>query len=137
MLTLILRFIRLEEVEMSKASYMIKDRVVTSEVIRPRYQTRRKTIEKKSDSAFWFAFCLILLSGFVFCLATNLRAQRELNEESRKYEALSKRADFLRHENRILEEEIEKLKSDPSTIAREARKLGMGKPNEKIFVSAE
>ncbi|MCS6874299.1 MAG: septum formation initiator family protein [Pyrinomonadaceae bacterium] len=123
---------------MLRAGYLPRTKIAANETIRFRYQTRKsRSVERKIMHSFWLTFCLIALYSFMFCLAANLRAHRELKEEAQKYEVLSKRAEALRQENQMLEEEINRLKSDPATIAREARKLGMSKPNEKVFVSVE
>jgi cell division protein FtsB len=42
----------------------------------------------------------------------------------------------LTNENLVLQEEIHNLKTDSAVIEREARKLGMSRPGEKILVPA-
>ncbi|MCD9186800.1 MAG: septum formation initiator family protein [Pyrinomonadaceae bacterium] len=49
-------------------------------------------------------------------------------------ETLAQQVETLTNENLLLQEDIHDLKSDARAIEREARKMGMGRPNEKILV---
>lgn len=73
----------------------------------------------------------------MLCIAINLRAFAELNAEIDLNQKLSSEVDQLADRNIAIQEEIHSLKTDPNTIEREARKLGMGRSNEKIFVPAK
>lgn len=118
-----------------KTLVMERSRIAT--ISTARIQSKRRTAEAKKDYPFWLMFSLLFLMCFVICIAVNLRAQEELKEETERHKILSEKAEVLRQENQQIQEEIRKLKTDPSTIEREARKLGMSKPNEKIFVSED
>ncbi|MBA2737664.1 MAG: septum formation initiator family protein [Pyrinomonadaceae bacterium] len=48
--------------------------------------------------------------------------------------SLTSQIEILTTENLSLQEEIHSLKSDSRAIEREARKIGMSRPNEKILV---
>jgi len=54
--------------------------------------------------------------------------------ESAENNKLNAEIDKLTTENLVLQEEIRNLKHDPRTIEKEARKIGMSRPNEKILV---
>lgn len=68
---------------------------------------------------------------FMLCLAINMRAYSEMSSEAVQNEQLSTEVEKLTGENLQLQEEIHNLKNDSETIEREARKIGMGKPNVK------
>lgn len=70
----------------------------------------------------------------VLCIAVNLRAFMEMNRQSLENRKLNSEIEQLSSVNVTLQEEIKNLKGDPKTIEREARKIGMSRPNEKILV---
>ncbi|REJ79151.1 MAG: septum formation initiator family protein [Acidobacteria bacterium] len=70
----------------------------------------------------------------ILCLAVNIRAFVEMNRQSIENQKLNTEIKQLNSTNLVLEEEIKNLKGDPKTIEREARKIGMSRPNEKILV---
>lgn len=70
----------------------------------------------------------------VLCLAVNIRAFVEMNQQSLEKLRLNTEVQQMSSMNLFLQEEIENLKDDPKTIEREARKIGMSRPNEKILV---
>lgn len=72
----------------------------------------------------------------MLCLAINFRALSEMKAEAEQNNQLSTDVDKLSGENLSLQEEIHNLKNDSPTIEREARKIGMSRPNEKILVPA-
>jgi cell division protein FtsB len=57
-----------------------------------------------------------------------------MSKETIQFEQMSAEIDALNNENLIIQQEIYSLKSDPRAIEREARKMGMSRPNEKILV---
>ncbi|HEY8560400.1 MAG TPA: septum formation initiator family protein [Pyrinomonadaceae bacterium] len=73
---------------------------------------------------------------FMICVAVNFRAVSEMNAEAAQNTQLSTEVESLSVENLALQEEIHNLKNDSETIEREARKIGMSRPNEKILVPA-
>lgn len=93
---------------------------------------RTKTIAKNS----WFGFAAVASISFLLCLAVNLRAYSEMNREVNQNEQLSLQIETLTIENSALQEEIQNLRKDERAIEREARKIGMSRPNEKILVPA-
>lgn len=70
----------------------------------------------------------------MLCLAINFRAFSDLRLEVAKYQELNTEIQTLTSGNLVLREEIQNLKTDERTIEREARKIGMSRPNEKILV---
>lgn len=82
----------------------------------------------------WFAFGIVVFISFLLCLTINFRSYSELSSEMEEFENLNKEVETIAAENLAIQEEIRNLKSDPKVIEREARKLGMGRPDEKIFV---
>lgn len=93
---------------------------------------RTKTGAKNS----WFGFAAVASISFLLCLAVNLRAYSEMNREVNQNEQLNLQIETLTIENSALEEEIRNLRKDERAIEREARKIGMSRPNEKILVPA-
>lgn len=84
----------------------------------------------------WLSFVLIALVTSMLCLAINYRSFTELRSEVNENQNLRNQIQNLTDENLMLQEEIHNLKSDPKTIEREARKLGLGRSNEKSLVPA-
>ncbi len=98
----------------------------------------RAQMKSKRESATpqWFVFTVVVSITFMLCLTINLRAYTELNAEAGLNQKLSVEVDQLTNENLVLQEEIHILKTDSNSIEREARKLGMSRPGEKILVPA-
>lgn len=95
------------------------------------YKSKKR---EKGSTPQWFIFTVIVSITFLLCLAINFRAFSELRQETSENSTLSAEIEKLKSETIVLQEEIEDLKDDPKTIAREARKIGMSRPNEKILV---
>lgn len=68
------------------------------------------------------------------CLAINFRAYSDMTDRSAQNIELNGQIEKLEVENLALQDEIHGLKSDSKAIEREARKIGMSRPNEKILV---
>ncbi|CAN5388705.1 hypothetical protein BH20ACI1_BH20ACI1_10520 [soil metagenome] len=98
-------------------------------------KNRAKTAERtEAATPQWFVFAVFTSITFMLCLAINLRAFSEMNAEMQLNESLSVQLEQLSNENLLIQEEIHNLKTDSRTIEREARKIGMSRPNEKILV---
>lgn len=102
---------------------------------RPKARTQMKS-KSVSTTPQWFVFTVIVSMTFMLCLTINFRAFSELRGEAEDNQKLSVEVDQLTNENLALQEEIHNLKTDSAIIEREARKLGMNRPGEKIFVPA-
>ena len=82
----------------------------------------------------WLVFTVIASITFMLCMAINLRAFSEMNVEIEQNERLSLSIEQLTNENFGLQSEVQNLKSDSHTLEREARRIGMSRPNEKVLV---
>lgn len=105
----------------------------------PRLNSRTKPLAKarvarEKSTPQWFVFAVIVGITFMVCLAINFRAFSELHTEVEQNQKLTAEVEQLTNQNLMIQEEIKSLKGDPKMIEREARKLGMGRPNEKVFV---
>ncbi len=89
---------------------------------------------RESTTPQWFVFAVVVFITFMLCLAVNFRSFSELNVEMEQNQKLNIELQELTNQNLLIQEEIHNLKSDPKLIEREARKLGMGRPDEKILV---
>jgi len=96
-------------------------------------QTRTKS-NREAATPQWFVFAVIVFITFMLCMAINFRAFSELNTEIEQHQQLNLEVEQLTNQNLTIQEEIHNLKTNPKIIEREARKLGMGRPDEKIFV---
>ena len=102
---------------------------------RPKMRTQMKS-KRESATPQWFVFTVVVSITFMLCLTINLRAYSEMTAEIEQNQKLSVEVDRITNENLILQEEIHSLKTDPNVIEHEARKLGMSRSGEKIFVPA-
>lgn len=108
-----------------------------SQTIPMRKQTRAMNARTKTSAKnSWFGFAAIASISFLLCLAINLRAFSEMRQEVNQNEQLNLQMETLTTENLALQEEIQDLHKDARAIEREARKIGMSRPNEKILVPA-
>lgn len=82
----------------------------------------------------WFVFAVIAAMTLMLCTAINLRAFSELSEELEQHERLNLAVEQLNNENIGLQTEVHSLKTDKFALEREARKMGMSRPNEKVLV---
>ena len=106
--------------------------VVDSPVKTP---ARAKT-SRRTSTPQWFIFSVVVFTTLMLCLTINLRAFSELTGEIEQNQKLSIEVDQLINANLALQEEVHHLKTDPRTVEREARKLGMGRADEKVLVPA-
>lgn len=98
-------------------------------------RTRTKTAKREANATpQWVVFTAIVSITFMVCIAINIRAFSELNAEMTQHEELNAEIQTLTTENYAIQKEVNGLKSDSKTIEREARKIGMSRPNEKILV---
>ena len=61
----------------------------------------------------------------MLCVSINFRAIANARDEVAENDSLATRIQNLQDENLALQEEIHTLKTDPTVIAREARRLGV------------
>lgn len=82
----------------------------------------------------WLVFTVIAAITFMLCMAINLRAFSEMRQEVEQNETLSLAVEQLTNENIGLQGEVHSLQTDSHTVEREARRIGMSRPNEKVLV---
>lgn len=70
----------------------------------------------------------------MICVAINFRAFAEMRKQTNEFSELNTEIEKLTTKNLALQEDIQNLKNDSKTIAREARKIGMSRSNEKVLV---
>ncbi|MDQ3800235.1 MAG: septum formation initiator family protein [Acidobacteriota bacterium] len=91
---------------------------------------------KREKANSWLGFAVVVALSSMICLTVNLRAYSELSAERDQHQFLNAEVDQLTIENSTLQEEIKQIKTDSLMIEREARRLGMSRPNEKVLVPA-
>lgn len=96
---------------------------------RPKTANRVETVTSQ-----WFVFAVVASMTLVLCLAINLRAYSEMQVEMESNQRLNVQLESLANENLAIQEEVHNLKIDSRAIEREARKIGMSRPNEKVLV---
>jgi len=100
--------------------------------VKPR---RAKTASAQTGATpQWFVFTVIAAMTFMLCMAINLRAFSEMSAEFEQNERLGLAVEQLSNENLGLQSEVHNLKTDSRSVEREARKIGMSRPNEKVLV---
>ena len=82
----------------------------------------------------WLAFALLATLTLMLCTAINLRAFAEMSAEVEQNQHLTATVEQLTDGNIGLQTEVHNLKTDRMTLEREARKIGMTRPNEKVLV---
>ncbi|HQU84327.1 MAG TPA: septum formation initiator family protein [Pyrinomonadaceae bacterium] len=100
----------------------------------PRKKQFGSAKSKTHTTPKWFGFAVVSSITFMLCLTINFRAFSEMSHEMSQNETLTQQVETLTNENLLLQEDIHGLKSDTRAIEREARKIGLGRPNEKILV---
>ena len=99
-------------------------------------RNRSKSVRRtQSTTPQWFVFAVIASITFMLCMAINFRAYSDMSQETMQFEQLNSEINKLSNENLLIQEDIHSLKTDERAIEREARKIGMSRPNEKILVS--
>lgn len=96
---------------------------------------RAKTARAQTNTTpQWLVFAVIASMTLMLCMAINLRAFSEMSVELQQNEHLSLAVEQLSNENLGLQTEVHGLKNDARAVEREARKIGMSRPNEKVLV---
>ena len=100
-----------------------------------RTRTRPQSAKREKANS-WLGFAIVVALSSMICLTVNLRAYSELSAEVNQHQVLNAQVSQLTTENSVLADEIEQIKTDKAMIEREARRLGMSRPNEKVLVPA-
>jgi cell division protein FtsB len=85
----------------------------------------------------WFVMVIPVLLSALLVLTLNVRAWTNVQTEYQTNQKLGAEIEQLTNENQTLQDEVNRLQYDPKMIEREARKLGMGRANEKVFVPTQ
>ena len=115
---------------MNKAANIYWDR---TDAIRKNASSDR--VAPRTARPRWMSFVLVTVMAISLCFAINYRAFSELRGEIKENTVLNDQIQNLTDENLVLQDEIHNLKTDPKTIEREARKLGLARSTEKSLVS--
>lgn len=118
---------------MNKAANIYWDKPDT---IRRNSDRVERTRTVGSTGPRWITFGLIAAMTGMLCLTINYRAFTELRGEVNENKDLTDHIQNLTDENLALQDEIHNLKTDPKTIEREAKKLGLRSVKEKSLVPA-
>jgi cell division protein FtsB len=98
-----------------------------------RSRVRTQAVKREKANS-WLGFAIVVALSSMICLTINLRAYSELSAEINQHQILNAEVNQLTTENSALQEEIQQIKTDSAMIEREARRLGMSRPNEKVLV---
>lgn len=118
---------------MSKAANTYWDRKTTG----ARSRSGNRTAAVRATQGFkptWFMMMIPVALCTLLVLMLNVRVWTNVQTEVETNQKLGTQIEQLTTENELLQDEINRLQYDPKTIEREARKLGMGRANEKVFV---
>jgi cell division protein FtsL len=94
------------------------------------------TKQKPKGTPQWVGFTIIVSITFMLALVINFRAYSAMNREAVQHDSLNQQIENLKDENLALQDEIHSIKSDSRTIEREARKIGLGRSDEKVPLPA-
>ena len=88
---------------------------------------RRKAAVKatRRTTPWWLSFLIVTSMFAMLCVSINFRAFSEMREEIDQNTQLTGHIQNLMDENLALQEEIHTLKTDPRTIQREAKRIGI------------
>ena len=87
--------------------------------------TRNTTRKQRSSLPGWASFAVVITIALMLCTTINYRAFSLLGQEKHEFDQLTNKVRAVTDENLQLQEEIHDLKSDPKTVEREAKRLGM------------
>ena len=91
---------------------------------RPATQTAKA--EPKRTTPWWLSVAVFTAIFGMLLISINYRAFTEMREEAAQNTQLQSRVQSLTDENLQLQEEIHSIKTDPTRIERETRRLGLG-----------
>lgn len=121
---------------MSKAANTYWDNERTGR--KPRSNSRAAAARKQTGFfPKWYVFFIPAVLSALVVLTINVRGWTYVENEHQINEQLGAEIEQLTIQNELLQDEINRLQYDPKTIEREARKLGMGRANEKVFVPTQ
>jgi cell division protein FtsB len=101
-----------------------------------RTRTRPQSAKREKANS-WLGFAIVVALSSMICLTVNFRAYGELSAEIQQHQVLNSEVNQLTIENSALQEEIQQIKTDKTVIEREAYRLGMSRPNDKVLVNRD
>jgi cell division protein FtsB len=112
-----------------RAGSLVAVREVSLDLIGSRADVRRRGGLIPS----WVVFGMILLATFAVCVTVNMRTRAKMLNASEQYALIQTDVESLRSTNKVLQQEVNQLKSDPRTIEAAARaRLNMVRSNEIV-----
>lgn|GEM_PF-2408700 len=90
-------------------------------------QRKRTTVRSESQRKrpAWVVYAAVGAMAFMLFLTINYRTFSALNNEERENDQLTTQIQSVTDENIQLVDEIHSLKTDPATVEREAKRLGI------------
>jgi cell division protein FtsB len=80
----------------------------------------------------WLVFAVVASMTLMLCLAINLRAYAVMTSEAEQNQRLNVEIEQLTSNNLAIQEEVHNLRTDARSIEREAKKIGLNRPFEKV-----
>ena len=99
-------------------------------------QGRTKAKTARRTVPWWLSFLIVASIFVMLCVSINFRAFSEVRAEFDQHTRLNSQIQNLMDENLALQEEIHSLKTDPTVIQREAKRIGIAIKDEKVPVPA-
>ena len=82
----------------------------------------------------WTILAMMLIAMVALCATVTMRFHLKANVATKQHEEINREIESLRNNNRALQDEVQRLQSDPRTIELAARKrLNMVRENEIIL----
>ncbi len=94
-----------------------------------------KSVESATPQ--WLVFAVVASMTLMLCLAINLRAYAVMSSEAEQNQRLNVAIEQLTSNNLAIQEEIHNLKTNARSIEREARKIGLNRPFEKVSLPSD
>ena len=97
-----------------------------------------ETQSRRASRSPFAAFGVIMLALLVFCVSISMRTQAEVQAAAMRHETLNMEVESLRNTNSALEQQMQRLRTDPRAIEVAAReRLGMVRRNEIVVPAAQ
>ena len=81
----------------------------------------------------WIYLAMILIATAAICLTVNLRGHAQLSTAKGQFQQMQSEIDALRRSNMLLQQEVLRITTEPTTIESAAReRLGMVRPTDVV-----
>ena len=112
-----------------RAAAFASVREVSLDIIGSRADVRRRGGVIPS----WVVFGMVLLATLAVCITVNMRTRAKMVTATEQYAVIQTDVETIRSANRLLQQEVNQLRSDPRTIEAAARsRLNMVRSNEIV-----